>query len=263
MKAGTTSLHAYLNQHPDIFMSAKKELDFFIDKNFEKMGLDWYKAQFPIDAKVRGESSQNYTKRHHPNYLNVPERIKSTLSDVKLIYIVRDPIERMRSHYIENYYGDDLSTIAFNKSISHYQKTSLYHFQISAYLEYFEKSNLLIVCLEDLKANRLEQMNRIFRFLKVTEMKKESTFDFVSNSYATKEVPMFIRQKFWFRFIHKLNPNFAKGLIENKSVKRLLKVNGVKPDYSREEIERYKELFRPDIKQLKEVAGLTFEKWDL
>ena len=62
MRAGTTSLHSYLALHPDVFMSAKKELNFFkSDGEFSK-GVEWYSAQFDGSFPVRGESSPNYTK---------------------------------------------------------------------------------------------------------------------------------------------------------------------------------------------------------
>ncbi len=105
MKCGTSSLHNYLARHPDIFMSAEKELNFFTGSN-SGQSLDWYKAQFPVDAPVRGESSQNYSKRHNPLFPGAAEAIKAVIPDTKLIYLVRDPIERYRSHKVENYHGE-------------------------------------------------------------------------------------------------------------------------------------------------------------
>jgi hypothetical protein len=92
MKAGTTSLHAYLSLHPEIFMSANKEPRFFTEEwNWHK-GLEWYEAQFPERVTIRGESTPDYTKL--PEIRNVPERIHSLIPDVRLIYLVRDPIDR-------------------------------------------------------------------------------------------------------------------------------------------------------------------------
>ncbi|MGC4020653.1 MAG: sulfotransferase domain-containing protein [Cyclobacteriaceae bacterium] len=101
MKAGTTSLHDYLSKHPDVFMSVQKELDFFVEQKNWKLGIDWYKKQFPVSTIAIGESSPNYTKSLI--FGNVPDKIKSILPDVKLIYILRDPIKRLVSHYSHQY----------------------------------------------------------------------------------------------------------------------------------------------------------------
>lgn len=91
-KCGTTSLHEYLNAHPQIAMSREKELDFFVaEKNWSR-GLDWYEAQFE-DAPIRGESSVSYAA--FPEYQGVPERIVRALPDARVIYLVRDPVERV------------------------------------------------------------------------------------------------------------------------------------------------------------------------
>jgi len=98
MKCATTSLHYYLNLHPQISMSEEKELDFFIHKNNWHKGIEWYKTNFTGNASVYGESSPNYTK--YPFFNGVPERMHAVVPDAKLIYVVRDPIERIISHYI-------------------------------------------------------------------------------------------------------------------------------------------------------------------
>ena len=100
MKCGTSALHQYLDQHPDIAMSKEKELDFFIeDRNWRK-GLDWYRSMFPDSGVVRGEASPDYT--HYPAIPGVPERMHTVVPGAKLIYMVRDPVERMLSQYMHN-----------------------------------------------------------------------------------------------------------------------------------------------------------------
>src|SRR5205823_11980303 len=84
-KAGTTSLHRYLDLHPSIFMSRSKELQLFNQDDWRER-RDWYRAQFPTAAPVRGESSGAYTM--HPVLPCVPERIKATIPDARLIYLV-------------------------------------------------------------------------------------------------------------------------------------------------------------------------------
>ena len=82
-------------------MSKPKELNFFIEERNWPRGIDWYKAQFDADARVRGEASPNYTA--FPQHQGVPERMASVVPDAKLIYMVRDPLERIAAHWVHNY----------------------------------------------------------------------------------------------------------------------------------------------------------------
>src|SRR5688500_3515585 len=86
-KSGTTSLHYYLDQHPEISMSSPKETNFF-ERSDAAESLDEYQLHFRAGFPARGESSVHYTC--FPTIPDVQERIASALPDVKLIYIVRD-----------------------------------------------------------------------------------------------------------------------------------------------------------------------------
>ena len=96
-KSGTTSLAHQLGQHPDIFLSDPKEPHFF-SINWHK-GIDWYLNIFSRanNCSAVGEASATYTL--YPEYKDVPERMASVLGEnVRLLYIVRNPVERMLSH---------------------------------------------------------------------------------------------------------------------------------------------------------------------
>jgi hypothetical protein len=105
MKCGTTSLYYQLSEHKEVKMSIQKETNFFIRKrDFEKgryeKGRDWYESCFPEGGMARGECSPNYTKVHL--FPGVAQRMQELLPDVRLVYMVRDPIERLVSHYVQN-----------------------------------------------------------------------------------------------------------------------------------------------------------------
>ena len=111
MKGGTTSLHRYLRQHPDVFMPERKELNFFVDdyagppidppeeRNWSR-GLAWYERQFAGAERDRavGEASANYSR--FPTYPGVAEKIAEVIPVARLIYLVRNPIVRVLSHYL-------------------------------------------------------------------------------------------------------------------------------------------------------------------
>jgi hypothetical protein len=91
-KCGTSGLHFYLGHHPEIAMSSPKELNFFVVERNWSRGLDWYRGHFDPEAAVRGESSPNYTT--YPHHLGIPERMHEAVPGAKLIFLVRDPLER-------------------------------------------------------------------------------------------------------------------------------------------------------------------------
>ena len=139
MKSGTTSLHHYLAAHPEISMSRPKELDFFVaEKNYDR-GVDWYASHFDDAAAVRGESSTNYTKCHI--FDGVPARMNALLPNVKLVYVLRDPIERLISHYEHNR-SRGRESRTFDEALrsperNHYVQCSQYLTQLEAFLEYY------------------------------------------------------------------------------------------------------------------------------
>lgn len=100
MKAGTTSLHKYLARHPQVFMCQPKEPGYFSEAEAWARGVDWYLSLFAKagDAKVIGESSTHYTKL--PTKPGVPERIRDFNPEARFVYLMRDPLERLLSHYL-------------------------------------------------------------------------------------------------------------------------------------------------------------------
>lgn len=171
MKSGTSSLHHYLNLHPEIFMSTLKELDYFIlEKNWQQ-GSDWYESQFSCNdsnIKIYGESSPNYTKAHL--FAGVPERIFKTLPNAKLIYILRDPIKRTLSHYYHQAVDSQENRTlidAISAMDSNYVQTSLYYQQIQPFLKFYDPQQLIILSLEELEKNPLKVLPKVFQFLGV------------------------------------------------------------------------------------------------
>ena len=102
-KAGTTALYAYLRRHPAVIGPARKEVNYF-DRHYAR-GPGWYRGQFPNrlrtwrvrrqgDDPIVAEASTGYM--FHPL---APARVRSLLPDVRLIALVRNPVDRAYSHY--------------------------------------------------------------------------------------------------------------------------------------------------------------------
>lgn len=167
-KSGTSAVHYYLNLHPQIFMSKEKELNFFIAENWYK-GEKWYQSNFNTDAKIRGESSPAYAR--YPLYAGVAERMYSHIPEAKLIYIVRDPIERIISHYTMHYaLGQEnrsLTEVLSNLRNNMYVEVSCYDMQLAQFLQYYTESKILVITQEELFRKRHQTLKKVFAFLGV------------------------------------------------------------------------------------------------
>ncbi|MBC2844482.1 sulfotransferase domain-containing protein [Winogradskyella flava] len=263
MKSGTTSLHDYLGKHPQIFTSKVKEIHYFANDKYQKYDLEWYKNHFISEKKIVGTSPQNYTKCHNKYYQDIPERIKKHIPDIKLIYILRDPIERYKSHILENYYGEPKKDMVYNIQTNQYEKTGLYHYQLQEYLKYFDLSQIHILTLEDLRDNRLVTLNKVFTFLGVQNIEDERLFDFVSNDHRAKALPYNVISTIPYRALHKFSPNFAKKIVSSELLRKIIFKKGKKRHLKPQEIERLKVVYSEDKKALEQLTGLSFDKWNL
>lgn len=262
MKCGTTSLHDYLNRHPDIFMSEPKEIHYYADENYNSKDVGWYKDFFKSDSKIVGTTPQSYTKAHNKYYKNIPERIHKDTPDVKMIYIVRDPIKRYASHILESYHCDPIHDIEYSKESGNFWKTSLYYYQISHYLKYFKKEQIHVLSLEELNENPLNELNKIFKFLEVEEVENKSLFDFVSNSAETKKIPKRIKNNILYRAGLKLNAN-ATAKVGELLAKRFYKKLLSKPTLTNEDLDFLKEKLQDDVTKFRELTGKPFGKWSI
>lgn len=183
MKAGTSSLHEYLHEHPQIFMALAgtpmKEISYFAPhktdlglwwgEGCEQPGLDWYLELFKKATNVEyaGETSVLYTAR--PWIEGCEKRIYRFNPNAKIIYILRDPVERAISHYWYNVQGgtEVYSPLKAFKKSEEYVARSDYAMQIIPYFSVFSPEQILILTLEDLRDDPQTELRKIFEWLKV------------------------------------------------------------------------------------------------
>ena len=165
LKCGTTSLHHYLTLHPEIAMSRPKELNFFVAELNWELGRDWYASHFDPAARVRGETSPHYTNR--PRFEGVAERMRSIVPEARIVYMVRDPLDRMLSHYLHNLgggYDDRPLAEALADDRSAYWQRSRYAYQLEPYLEAYGPDRIAIVAREELLRERAATMRLVYAF---------------------------------------------------------------------------------------------------
>ncbi|WP_167305784.1 sulfotransferase family protein [Nocardioides euryhalodurans] len=166
-KSGTSSLSSYLRSHPEVFMSRPKELHFFT--NGWQRGLEHYESFF-ADSEgfpARGEASTSYTQA--PRYDGVPERIVGVLPDVKLVYLIRNPVQRIRSQYV-HYVDRGREGRPLEEAVREnpdYLDSSRYAYQIGLYLEHVARDRILVISTDHLRDDRERTMGQVFEFLGV------------------------------------------------------------------------------------------------
>jgi hypothetical protein len=166
-KAGTTSVWHYLRAHPDVFMPELKEPYFFTLEGTWHRGLEWYTSLFAGSGRdqIAGEASPGYTM--FPYFADSAGLIKATVPNVKLIYLIRDPIERMISSWVESR-ADGFEFEDLPSALRHnlfYVAASQYATQLKQYYRHFPPESLLIVRSEDLFTDPATAMSRICEFI--------------------------------------------------------------------------------------------------
>ncbi len=169
MKSGTTSLHAYLNSHPQIFMSGRKEPAFFAKEPACSNSEESYLSLFATvrDELIVGESSTSYTKA--PHHSGVPNRIAKFNPEARFIYIMRDPVERTISHYWFNvrYFGERRDMLTAIRDDPRYQNVSNYPMQLAPYRDLFGPDRIATITFEELVGDTLSAVQKLFIFLGV------------------------------------------------------------------------------------------------
>lgn len=216
-KAGTTSLYNYLIKNPSIVKALGKEVSFF-DDNFSK-GISWYKTNFPTFI------TKNQVKKNHQYFLTgeaadylyhplAPKRINEIIPDVKMIALLRNPVDRAHSHYwqsvrkgretasfkdvIEKQLSDETAfqkdSYLFETSknlkinpLNAYLSGGIYADRIKRFYDVFNKEQILIIKSEDLFSNPETTVNNVTNFLKIP---KWSLKNYPKYNYYKDQSPM-------------------------------------------------------------------------
>jgi hypothetical protein len=258
-KCGTTSLSRYLGAHPEVFFTTPKEPKFFTTQ--WDRGLDWYRALFADGASVvaRGEGSVAYgTVARHPD---VPGRIRRLVPDAKLVYLVREPVQRIRSHYaFEVLLG--LEERPFEVAVrdsDNYVNASRYGFNASAYLEHFPREQLLVVSADELRSHREATVRRVFAFIGVDP-------DYVPRNLDEEDwvtTSLRFRGKWSDRALH-VAGRTPLHFLPSTAKRRMLRVFQKRlrhPDLSPELEHELWKIFTPDLERLREIVGPDFSLW--
>ncbi|MGB0721632.1 MAG: sulfotransferase domain-containing protein [Gammaproteobacteria bacterium] len=184
MKCGTTSLFDYLSGHPRICPARIKEPEYFSRQQGHASALSDYESLWDFDPRRHAwamEASTGYTK--FPVEHGVPERIHGHGLRPRFIYLVREPLARIESHY--NFM---LPQPGWDLPITHENliNTSRYHLQLSRFLDVFPRDDLLVLDFADLRDRPDQLLARVCSFLDIDDAYRPTDFG-VSNPTDTTE----------------------------------------------------------------------------
>ncbi len=227
-KAGSSSLFEYMRRHPQIHMPAEKGLNFFNTPRMYERGQDWYLTRMLQGAggdRACGEATVEYVngtpfgdlaenERTDPPVIEdglalaetVPRRIKAVLPDVRLICVLRDPVERAYSHYrmevlervesrtFNQAVEDLLSPAALGRAriaprrTCDYIANGEYHRGLSAFLRVFAREQVEVIFSDQLARDPAGTIARVFAFAGVSA-------DFVPENLGTRYREAAVRQR--------------------------------------------------------------------
>lgn len=286
-KAGTTSVYNYLKQHPEIYMSPLKEPFYFsfidakpsfkgpYDEKTNKeiiTNLSDYEKLFESVnwEKAIGECSNSYLF-FRQSALN----IKKTIPDCKIIMILRNPVERAYSHYLQSImlghenlsFKDAIKNEQVRKKENwrwHYQYVaqSLYYEQVLQYYDIFGEQKIRVFLFEELKSDALKVMKNIFEFLEV-----DSSFKPVIEIHNATGLPKnkilhkFLSYDNWIKDITK---PFTSSKLRGKIYNLILLKNYDYKKKNKLDDELRKELnivFKDDIMKLEKLINRDLSNW--
>lgn len=276
-KAGTTSLHDYLAQHPDVFMSTFKEPNFFV-RGYGYDNWDDYLALFSgvNGEKAVGESSTGYLCAEES-----PAWIKSTLGAVKIILMLRNPARRAMSLYWwmvrEGYedapsFADALTVESIRRKDPQFRfrcleffgdylyfASGLYFEQVQRFLKTFGRDNVRIYIFEEFVKDPRVTCRDIFDFLNV-----DPNFEPKIAIHNEGRIPASPRLQFWLRNRAPDYLPFLPSTFRRKFLNRLMTLNtrlGSVPQRDADSEKKLLERYQDDIRLLEQILERDLSVW--
>jgi hypothetical protein len=285
-RAGTTSLNAYLCQHPGVFLPKIKEPCFFC---FDGEKLNYKKGSFAFRVKgwenyirlfdnaeveqIRGEISTPYLFLYEKTIQNIKKYISNRHS-VKILILLRNPVERAYSQYMWRI-RDGREELSFDKAVMAekarekegysidymYASRGLYYKQVKAYLDNFD--DVKIVLFEQLKSDPARMLSAICNFLDVddtfqfTRQEELNSSSVPASPFLSKLITTESRTKF--RILNQLPVKWRQGIREqfnswNTSRKSSEPVSPDTWNY-------LYDYFSEDITRLEHLTGMDLSAW--
>lgn len=273
-RCGTTYLWGLLSQHPEIFLSKKKEPQFFGEllRN-EKLSLQDYAKHFD---NVQNEIAIGEATVENMYIEGIAPLIFKTLGNIKLIFLLRNPILRAYSHYWmmvathREYFSFENAIKAEKYRVEQsfygyrnysYLKRGLYIEQIQRFLPFFPLENMLIIGSKDLYLNTDTTLNTIYQFLGVTQpctlVKNVDTYHVPVPTHIT-----FFRRLNFLRLVMYGKPGYWKVAPLIRRLQNGLLAEGVAyPEMSERTREKLRHYYEEANRELSKFLGKDLNHW--
>jgi hypothetical protein len=273
-KAATTSLHAYLGEHPEIHMSAVKEPNFFAlptrGRPFPSGRVDRredYETLFETAAPLRGESSPSYALSAWRT--GVPERIHALVPEARFIYLVRDPVDRAVAHYLQavgagREHRDPDDALASADALDHpYACASRYAHQLEQYLPYFPLDRFLVLDQADLRADPHGVLRETYEFLGADPDFEPAGLRVMHNAANEKQrrsrALLALRSAPGRSAFDRMPATVREPVVT--AARRLLSTPLERPEVGEDLRERLRRLYAPEVERLRALTGKPFATW--
>lgn len=267
-KAGTTSMHQYLGQHPDIGVPAEKEMRFFTDPDCR----DWlgtYQACFPAGTAYRLESTPFYTKS--PVFPGVVDRMAELVPDARVIYLVRDPLERIVAEYAEQMQWW-AATRSLEEELADPDEpgnwlvaSSRYATQLREYLRRFDRDQIMVIDQADLAADAVHVLGRVLDFLDLPPLAQGAAQLSLHNTREDKKsYPPWVRALWRGPVVRTLRrlPEGWRSHLSTLAWQRLRTAVRV-PELGEREALALRGVLGPEVAALRELTGQEYATWTL
>ncbi|MEM9739552.1 MAG: sulfotransferase [Pseudomonadota bacterium] len=167
MKCGTSTLAKQLDAQDGVFMAMPKEPNYFSDDAVYARGDAWYRSLFnpALEGDLKGEASTHYTKL--PTYPQTVTRMARVLDRPRILYMIRNPMNRAVSHYIHEWSESRMSNRPEHAFATHSEIVDYgrYGMQIRPYIDSFGAENVMLTSLEQINRDADAAFARICEFL--------------------------------------------------------------------------------------------------
>ncbi len=260
-KGGTTTLFEILARHEEVAMSKIKELNFFnVIRELTTENIKRYHDNFNWqEGKIYGEASTRYTQ--YPLYNDPAMQIFKYNPRIKLIYIIRDPIDRILSQY-SFYRIQGLAKKPFEQEIfsnEEFLTTGMYSYQISQFLKYFGRKQILVLFFDDLIHHSDKIKKQLADFLGIDMTKFSADHIHKNKSEGTFYKTSFIRliqQSYLYKPLNFLIRDKLKDPLKQIFYKRSTKVV-----FSEKLMKKLVEYYREDIQQMAAYTQSDLSHW--
>jgi len=275
-KSGSTAVYDWLSQHPDIYGNpAMKDFPFFCKPEYFDKGLQWFSRHF------KGHRNEPIVLHGYVHYLfladEVAARLKALNPELKLLVLLRNPVERAFSGYLQACKTGNESIPTFEEALKadqsgelhtlreivdrSYLTHGMYAEQLEAYLEYFPRDQIHIEFYDDIRSEPAECCERLFRFIGVDpgfqpQLRRKNVYGKPRFAAVERAIQKGLPKG----LVHKLIPLSLRTRLRQK-VRAANTAPANKPAMNPATRAQLIDFYRDEISRLEALTGRDLESW--